>query len=156
MIFEQLEREQQVLVGLPENGDLFRRLMAEYAGPRAPLLFGRDATQSGLGGFLDLFFALAIAAPIGLGKAGFNGQAELFEIFRLQRMRVAEGESAVKERLLNFNQQLLRRRGNAVLGGENLPFAARFVATCQYHGSFGERPWDPAPCAEALHASPSH
>src|SRR5882672_1121322 len=130
-------KSRDVLVSLTEDGKFVRRFSAGNADPSSSGLFRGDASQCCLGLFLNLLFALGVAAPIGSRKSLFDCYQEVFEILRLKCVLVAEFQGAVKKRALNRGELLLYRFRDAVLGDEALPFLAWPVAPRQHHAGLG-------------------
>jgi hypothetical protein len=85
-----------------ENAFFARRLPTKYAWTRTARLFQRNAAHRGLRLFFNLRFAVRAAAPPCERKAGFDTFLEFAKVGRLHRVRLAELESAVMERLLNL------------------------------------------------------
>src|SRR6266853_1783744 len=140
------------LVGLAEDRKILRRLAAEDTCPGSAGLLDGNATEGGFGGFLDLLFTLAVAAPVRSREACLHDLPKLIKILRFERVCFTERQRAVKERFLNLDEQLLHRPGNAVLGNEAFPFLARPVAARQHDAALGDvlRP-DLHPQRDAAH-----
>ena len=95
------------LVCLTKDSNLLRGLAAEYARPGSTGLLDGNAAEGRFRGVLDLLFAFAVPAPVGLREACLHGLPKLVKIPRRECVRSAEGQRAVKQRLLNLDQQFL-------------------------------------------------
>src|SRR5579863_3730635 len=115
------------LVCFAENGHFVRGLSAEQACPRPAGLLDRNATQRCFRGFLDLLFALGIAAPVRKREALLDHLGEFLDVLRLKCVRIAERERAIEERFLNRYKLLRDRLRNSLLWDEALPVLARPV-----------------------------
>ena len=91
------------LVSLTKDSNLFRGLVAEYARPGSTGLLDGNAAEGRFSGFLDLLFAFAIAAPVGLREAYLHSLPKLVKILRCECVRSTECQRAVKQCLLNLD-----------------------------------------------------
>src|ERR1700690_3083775 len=103
------------LVGAGEDGALPRRLAAMDANAAA----AARASAENLGGiqrnaahgraslFLDFFFAIAAAAPGGIGEASLHGLLEVIVVRGRVRVGPSKCQRLVKDGLVNFHEELL-------------------------------------------------
>src|SRR5882762_9384500 len=91
------------LVSLTKDSNLLRGLAAEYARPGSTGLLDGNAAEGRFGGFLDLLFAFAVTAPVGLREAYLHRLPKLVKILRRECVRSTECQRAVKQRLLNLD-----------------------------------------------------
>src|SRR5882762_7807986 len=91
------------LVRLAKDRNLLRGLAAEYARPGSTGLLDGNAAEGRFGGFLDLLFAFAVTAPVGLREAYLHRLPKLVKILRRECVRSTECQRAVKQRLLNLD-----------------------------------------------------
>ena len=91
------------LVSLTKDSNLLRGLAAEYARPGSTGLLDGNAAEGRFSGFLDLLFAFAIAAPVGLREAYLHRLPKLVKILRRECVRSTECQRTVKQRLLNLD-----------------------------------------------------
>jgi len=81
------------LVSLTKDSNLLRRLAAEYARPGSTGLLDGMQRRVAFSGFLDLLFAFAVTAPVGLREAYLHGLPKLVKILR-SNVCVARNASA--------------------------------------------------------------
>lgn len=81
-------------------------------------LFQRNATHRRFGFFLDVRFAIGIAAPPCKREALFDGLLELLVVGRLGGIGLAKRKRAIEKRLLNLVEHLNYRRRNTLLRDE--------------------------------------
>src|SRR6267143_2059447 len=91
------------LVSLTKDSNLLRELAAEYARPGSTGLLDRNAAEGRFSGFLDLLFAFAVTAPVGLREAYLHRLPKLVKILRRECVRSTECQCTVKQRLLNLD-----------------------------------------------------
>ena len=127
--------------------------MDAFAG--ASRLLERDAAHGGFGFFLDAGFTFDFATPPGEGETVLDGFLEFLVVRGLVGIGFAKRQRAIKERLLNFCEQLRNCRRNSLLRDERLAFFARAVAARRALRSSWRHLSGRVPCAAARRAFPN-
>src|SRR5438045_7609756 len=101
------------LIGPREDGPRSGRLTAVNTSSASTLLLHRDAAHGSARFFFDFGLAIGAPAPEGVRKTVLYGLLQVVVGFCVVRVALAESQSLVVKRLLDFRQQPLNGSGQA-------------------------------------------